>query len=108
MVSAAGSDVAGITTTAERKGDRYIVNGAKKWITNAGHSGSTYIEFDNVEVPVKNLLGQENKGFEIIMSSKYPPDLMNAGTRETNESLQTSTTSACGWQAPVFVWHGSA
>ena len=35
MASAAGSDVAGITTTAERKGDRYVVNGAKKWITNA-------------------------------------------------------------------------
>lgn len=30
----AGSDVAGITTTAVRKGDKYIVNGAKKWITN--------------------------------------------------------------------------
>jgi alkylation response protein AidB-like acyl-CoA dehydrogenase len=41
--------------------------------------GSTYIEFDDVEVPVENLLGQENRGFEIIMSSKYlrsarPPD----------------------------------
>jgi hypothetical protein len=32
--------------------------------------GSTYIEFDQVEVPVSNLLGQENKGFPIIMSSK--------------------------------------
>lgn len=31
---AAGSDVAGITTTAVRQGDKYIVNGAKKWITN--------------------------------------------------------------------------
>jgi alkylation response protein AidB-like acyl-CoA dehydrogenase len=31
----AGSDVAGITTTAEKNGDVYIVNGAKKWITNA-------------------------------------------------------------------------
>lgn len=31
----AGSDVAGITTTAERKGNKYIVNGNKKWITNA-------------------------------------------------------------------------
>lgn len=30
----AGSDVAGITTTAEKKGNVYIVNGAKKWITN--------------------------------------------------------------------------
>ena len=105
----AGSDVAGITTTAERRGDKYIVNGAKKWITN-GHfadyctaavrtggagrsgisalviplkakgvtcskiensgvhaSGSTYIDFDDVEVPVENLLGPENKGFDIIM-----------------------------------------
>lgn len=31
--------------------------------------GSTYIEFDDVEVPVSNLLGQENHGFPIIMSS---------------------------------------
>ena len=30
----AGSDVAGITTTATQKGNKYIVNGAKKWITN--------------------------------------------------------------------------
>jgi alkylation response protein AidB-like acyl-CoA dehydrogenase len=29
-----GSNVAGIRTTAERKGDVYIVNGRKKWITN--------------------------------------------------------------------------
>ncbi|HXF63728.1 MAG TPA: acyl-CoA dehydrogenase family protein, partial [Caldilineaceae bacterium] len=30
----AGSDVAGIKTTATRKGDRYILNGAKTWITD--------------------------------------------------------------------------
>lgn len=30
----AGSDVANIRTTAKRQGDHYIVNGAKKWITN--------------------------------------------------------------------------
>lgn len=29
----AGSDVAGLTTTAEDKGDHYLVNGLKKWIT---------------------------------------------------------------------------
>ncbi|KAI5264765.1 acyl-CoA dehydrogenase NM domain-like protein [Aureobasidium subglaciale] len=107
----AGSDVAGLTTTAERKGDVYVVNGAKKWITNGyfadyattavrtggegkngistlviplkakgvtckkisnsgvNASGSTYIEFDEVEVPVSNLLGKENEGFPIIMSN---------------------------------------
>ena len=30
----AGSDVANIQTTAQRVGDHYVVNGAKKWITN--------------------------------------------------------------------------
>ncbi|KAJ5290567.1 Mannose-binding lectin [Penicillium atrosanguineum] len=107
----AGSDVAGITTIAERRGNIYIVNGAKKWITNGifadfctaavrtggegtegisalvipmkapgvtcrkiensgvHASGSTYIEFDQVEVPVANLLGEENKGFPVIMNN---------------------------------------
>ncbi len=31
---AAGSDVAGIQTYAERQGDKYILNGTKTWITN--------------------------------------------------------------------------
>ncbi|KAL1621605.1 hypothetical protein SLS56_009141 [Neofusicoccum ribis] len=37
--------------------------------TDFGWVGSTYIEFDDVRVPAANLLGQENKGFEIIMSN---------------------------------------
>ncbi|KAF3002727.1 hypothetical protein E8E14_002989 [Neopestalotiopsis sp. 37M] len=107
----AGSDVAGIATTAERRGNHYIVNGFKKWITNGifadyctaavrtggsgskgvsaliiplkakgvtlrkldnsgvHASGSTFIEFDDVEVPVENLLGNESEGFKIIMSN---------------------------------------
>jgi acyl-CoA dehydrogenase len=32
---AAGSDVAGIKTRAVRKGDRYVLNGSKVWISNA-------------------------------------------------------------------------
>jgi len=30
----AGSDVVSMTTRAEKKGDRFVVNGAKMWITN--------------------------------------------------------------------------
>ena len=32
-----------------------------------GLSGTTFIEFDDCKVPVENLLGKENKGFQIIM-----------------------------------------
>jgi acyl-CoA dehydrogenase len=32
----AGSDVAGMRTTATKQGDRYVLNGSKMWITNAG------------------------------------------------------------------------
>ncbi|MBU0550789.1 acyl-CoA dehydrogenase family protein [Myxococcota bacterium] len=34
----AGSDVAALRTTAVRKGDVYVLNGEKMWITNAGKS----------------------------------------------------------------------
>jgi acyl-CoA dehydrogenase len=34
----AGSDVAGIKTTAIKRGDKYILNGQKMWITGAGHA----------------------------------------------------------------------
>lgn len=105
------SDVAAIETTAERQGNYYIVNGAKKWITNGifadyftvavrtgppgsgqkglsfllmekdmpglevrhmkcqgvWSSGTTYITFDNVKVPARNLIGIENQGFKYVM-----------------------------------------
>ena len=32
----AGSDVAGIKTRAEKKGDEWVINGQKMWITNGG------------------------------------------------------------------------
>ncbi len=35
----AGSDLQGITTTAVRDGDTYVINGAKTWITNARRAG---------------------------------------------------------------------
>lgn len=32
-------------------------------------AGTTYIEFNNVKVPKRNLLGPEHKGFVVIMSN---------------------------------------
>lgn len=108
---AAGSDLAGIRTTAVRDGDCYVVNGQKTFITNginsdlviavvktdpaarhkgisllviergmAGFSRGRNLEkiglkaqdtaelfFDNVRVPVANLLGEEGKGFYYLM-----------------------------------------
>jgi isovaleryl-CoA dehydrogenase len=34
----AGSDVVSMTTRAEKRGDRFVLNGAKMWITNAPHA----------------------------------------------------------------------
>lgn len=34
----AGSDVPNLSTTAVKKGDRYILNGTKQWISNAGRA----------------------------------------------------------------------
>lgn len=104
----AGSDVAGLRTTAEKTADGkyYVVNGTKKWITNGMFSdyfvtacrtkkgfsvlliprgegvettliktsystaaGTAFVQFDNVKVPVGNLLGEEDKGFVVVMSN---------------------------------------
>src|SRR5579862_7560998 len=39
----AGSDVARLKTTAERRGDEYVINGSKTFITNAGHAAWTVV-----------------------------------------------------------------
>ena len=39
----AGSDAAALTTRAVRKGDRYVVNGTKAWITNGGAADAAIV-----------------------------------------------------------------
>ncbi len=106
-----GSDLASIRTTAERRGDYYILNGQKTFISNGiisdvvivvaktdpamRHKGisllivergmegfnrgrkldkvglkaqdTAELSFENVKVPVTNLLGEEGKGFSYLM-----------------------------------------
>jgi isovaleryl-CoA dehydrogenase len=108
----AGSDVVSMRLRADRKGDRYVLNGSKFWITNgpvadvivvyaktdpaAGPKGiSAFIiekefkgysvarkldklgmrgsetgelVFTDCEVPAENMLGEEGKGVEVLMS----------------------------------------
>lgn len=134
----AGSDVAGIRTTAEKTADgkHYIVNGTKKWITNGVFSdyfvtgvktdkglsvvviergegvetsaiktsysaaaGTTFITFDNVKVPVGNLLGVENKGIHVILSNfNHERWMMVCGTTRMSRQVfprsRTNFTSA--------------
>jgi|TARA_B110000238_G_scaffold197727_1_gene240835 alkylation response protein AidB-like acyl-CoA dehydrogenase len=105
-----GSDVAGMQSVAVKKGDSYILNGSKTFITNGVYSDylivaaktdpsekykgislfvvdrktegvsatkldklgwrasdTGEIAFDNVAIPLENLLGEEGKGFPYIM-----------------------------------------
>ncbi len=110
-----GTDTTKIKTTAVRKGDRYVVNGQKVWISRIQHSdlmillarttpladvtkksegmsifivdlrdaighGMTVrpirnmvnhetneLFFENLEIPVENLIGEEGKGFKYIL-----------------------------------------
>ncbi|CAO3684857.1 unnamed protein product [Umbelopsis vinacea] len=39
----AGSDVAGLKTNAVKKGDKWVINGQKMWITNAGHANWFFV-----------------------------------------------------------------
>lgn len=39
----AGSDVAGIQTTAVKRGNEWVINGSKMWITNAGHANWYFV-----------------------------------------------------------------
>lgn len=110
----AGSDVAGLRTTAElsEDGSHYIVSGTKKWITNGMFSdyfvtgcktpkgfsvlliergegvetkkiktsysaaaATTYVEFDHVKVPAKNLLGEEHKGVSLFRMQRVASSL---------------------------------
>jgi alkylation response protein AidB-like acyl-CoA dehydrogenase len=46
--ASSGSDAFGLKTRAEKRGDRYILNGSKMWITNGAEAG-VYVVFATVD-----------------------------------------------------------
>jgi butyryl-CoA dehydrogenase len=109
----AGTGLTDLTTKAEIKGDRIVINGTKRWCSGAGHSdgyvvyarmsdapaakgiGAVFVDidtpgltfgnseslmgwrgipsadiyFDNVEVPIDNLLVEPENGFKKLMET---------------------------------------
>src|SRR5690606_15885977 len=61
--SGAGSDVVSMKLRAERKGDRYILNGTKFWITNATHA-------DTLVVYAKTAPGEGSRGITTFLVEK--------------------------------------
>ena len=120
----AGSDVVNMKLRADRKGDHYVLNGNKMWITNgpdantyviyaktdvtAGSKGMTAfiverdypgfsrhqkldklgmrgsntceLVFEDCEVPVENILGEEGRGVRVLMSGlDYERTVLSGG-----------------------------
>jgi len=80
----AGSDVAGMQTTAVRQGGEYILNGGKIFITNGGEA-ETYVVFAMTD-PAKG-----SKGISAFILPKGLPGF-NFGKREKKMGIRGSVT----------------
>ncbi len=84
----AGSDAGGTQTRAVRKGDKYVVNGTKIYITNASYAD--IFTFAAVTDPDKGNKG--NKGISAIIAEKGTPGL-SIGAKEKKLGCRGSDTS---------------
>ncbi|MCX6257157.1 MAG: acyl-CoA dehydrogenase family protein [Bacteroidia bacterium] len=80
----AGSDATSQRTTAEDKGDYYLVNGTKNWITNA-NSASTYILIAQTHPELKH------KGINALIVEKNSPGI-TLGPHEDKMGMRSSDT----------------
>ena len=75
-----GSDVAGMRTTVERKGDKYIVNGSKTFITNGVYG-------DYIILAAKTDPAAGNKGISMLIVDRNSP------------GVSASKLNKLGWRA---------
>ncbi len=80
----AGSDATSQRTTAEDKGDHYVVNGTKNWITN-GNSASIYIVIAQTHPEKKH------KGINALILEKGMPGFV-VGKKEDKMGIRGSDT----------------
>jgi acyl-CoA dehydrogenase len=86
----AGSDVAGIATTAKKVGDEYIINGNKMWITN-GSVASWYFVLAYTDQALKH------KGMSGFMVPANTPGI-TVGKKEDNLGQRASDTRAISFE----------
>jgi len=82
--SEAGSDASALKTKAERKGDGWVINGSKKWISNAGES-----HFYTVIAQTDPTLG--SKGITAFIVEKSDPGV-SFGAPEKKMGFRGSPT----------------
>src|SRR6187549_883229 len=80
----AGSDATSQRTTAEDKGDHYILNGTKNWITNGG-TASVYLVIAQTD-PAKR-----HKGISVFIVEKKWPGVVVSG-KEQKLGIRASDT----------------
>ena len=80
----AGSDATSQRTTAEDKGDYYLLNGTKNWITN-GNSASVYIVIAQTDA------SKRHKGINALIVEKGMPGFV-VGKKEDKMGIRGSDT----------------
>jgi alkylation response protein AidB-like acyl-CoA dehydrogenase len=80
----AGSDATSQRTTAEDKGDYYLLNGTKNWITN-GSSASVYLVIAQTDP------GKGSKGINVFIVEKSWPGV-SVGAKENKLGIRGSDT----------------
>ena len=82
----AGSDAAGLRTTAVRQGDHYVLNGSKQWCTNGDHA-DVIVVFATVDPKLRA------KGVTAFLVDKGMPGF-SVGKKEKKLGIRASPTVA--------------
>ena len=86
----AGSDATHQHTTAEDKGDHYVINGIKNWITN-GNTASTYLVIAQTHPEKKH------RGINAFIVEKNTPGI-TVGAKENKMGIRGSDTHSISFQ----------